>query len=607
MNQRCLGIRQFCATAAAIGATRTDGFAVSAEIGRVSAGTLLAECRSEAGIARRCKGVRRQAGKRPPTERGINVSRDRRQARRRRGSQERLSQALAVRIPAERDDGRRLCRPRHHFDLQRRLRHRAGLSTVDHGGLVRYRTDARDLRRLRPVHRPHHVHAARRPARQGQVRRLVGMLDRLVDWQSARQRTARRDLHRRRWRADAAFEEPVHLCRRRGQDERARFVALRARDPLQLARLLGDLDGGAHGERRRQMHRDLLVPVRLHRQRLRALGREHDAVADRAAGAASRHRDLGRIRLEHAMGLARQHRRRRWVHGSGLLGGFTAATRGGRHTGDRFRRGRLASDSRKQAPRPCGACFACTGRRQSDAGGHITVAPMSLIDSPPTQARSFDRIDTWVFDLDNTLYPASCRLYVEVEQRMARYIMDALKLDLDGAHALRRRYFQEHGTTLRGLMNEYGIEPRHFLDYVHEIDVSAVQPAPALDRALAALPGRKLIFTNGTRRHAERVLDRLDLAAHFDAIHDIVAIDYRPKPNAAGYRALIEGYAIAPARAAMVEDMARNLPPAAALGMTTVWLRGGPHAEVDEAQAASIHHTIDDLAGFLAALTPATE
>jgi len=232
---------------------------------------------------------------------------------------------------------------------------------------------------------------------------------------------------------------------------------------------------------------------------------------------------------------------------------------------------------------------------------------MSLIDSPPTQARSFDRIDTWVFDLDNTLYPASCRLYVEVEQRMARYIMDALKLDLDGAHALRRRYFQEHGTTLRGLMNEYGIEPRHFLDYVHEIDVSAVQPAPALDRALAALPGRKLIFTNGTRRHAERVLDRLDLAAHFDAIHDIVAIDYRPKPHAAGYRALIEGYAIAPARAAMVEDMARNLPPAAALGMTTVWLRGGPHAEVDEAQAASIHHTIDDLAGFLAALTPATE
>ena len=231
---------------------------------------------------------------------------------------------------------------------------------------------------------------------------------------------------------------------------------------------------------------------------------------------------------------------------------------------------------------------------------------MSLAESP-SQARSFDHIDTWVFDLDNTLYSSSCRLYVEVEQRMARYIMDELKLDLEGAHALRRRYFQEHGTTLRGLMNEYGIEPQRFLDYVHEIDVSAVQPAPALARALAALPGRKLVFTNGTRRHAERVLQRLDLGAHFDAIHDIVAIDYRPKPNAAGYRALVDTYAIVPTRAAMIEDMARNLPPAAALGMTTVWLRGGPHAEVDVAHAASIHHTIDDLTGFLATLTPATE
>lgn len=229
---------------------------------------------------------------------------------------------------------------------------------------------------------------------------------------------------------------------------------------------------------------------------------------------------------------------------------------------------------------------------------------MSLTDSPP-RVRSFGHIETWIFDLDNTLYPSSCRLYVEVEQRMARYIMDELKLDLEGAHALRRRYFQDHGTTLRGLMNEYGVEPQRFLDYVHEIDVSAVEPAPALGRALAALPGRKLIFTNGTRLHAERVLDRLELTHHFAAIHDIVAIDFQPKPNEAGYRALVETYAIDPRRAAMVEDMARNLPPAAALGMTTIWLRGGPHDEFDARHAGAIHHTIDDLTEFLAALTPA--
>jgi putative hydrolase of the HAD superfamily len=219
------------------------------------------------------------------------------------------------------------------------------------------------------------------------------------------------------------------------------------------------------------------------------------------------------------------------------------------------------------------------------------------------------QIDTWIFDLDNTLYPASCRLYVEVEARMAKYIMEELRLDLDKAHALRRRYFQERGTTLRGLMDEFGVEPGRFLDYVHEIDVSAVQPDPALGAALAGLPGRKLVFTNGTRCYAERVLKRLELGALFDAIHDIVAIGYRPKPDPAGYRDLVERYDIAPGRAAMVEDMARNLSPAAALGMTTVWLKTGPHPELAADQAAHIHHTVEDLPGFLreaARLTPAT-
>ena len=109
------------------------------------------------------------------------------------------------------------------------------------------------------------------------------------------------------------------------------------------------------------------------------------------------------------------------------------------------------------------------------------------------------------------------------------------------------------------------------------------------------------------RRHAERVLDRLELTEHFDAIHDIVAIDFQPKPNAAGYRALIDAYVIEPARAAMIEDMARNLPPAAAIGMTTIWLRGGPHDELDARHASAIHYTIGDLTEFLTAVTSAAE
>jgi putative hydrolase of the HAD superfamily len=212
-----------------------------------------------------------------------------------------------------------------------------------------------------------------------------------------------------------------------------------------------------------------------------------------------------------------------------------------------------------------------------------------------------DQIETWVFDLDNTLYPASCRLFAEIEQRMAAFIMAELKLDHDGAHALRRHFYTRHGTTLRGLMNEYGMEPTRFLDHVHEIDLSPVIADAALDTALARLPGRKLVFTNSTVRHAERVLARLGLAHHFAVIHDIVACDYRPKPEPAVYAEFVRRHAIAPKRAAMVEDMAKNLPPAAALGMTTVWVKGGPHAE-DDGHSASIHHAIDALAPFLAGI-----
>lgn len=210
-----------------------------------------------------------------------------------------------------------------------------------------------------------------------------------------------------------------------------------------------------------------------------------------------------------------------------------------------------------------------------------------------------DRIETWIFDLDNTLYPASCRLFTEIEQRMAAFIMTELKLDHDGAHTLRRHFYTRHGTTLRGLMNEYQMEPTRFLDHVHEIDLSPVTADAALDAALTQLPGRKLVFTNSTVRHAERVLARLGLTQHFAVIHDIVACDYRPKPDPAVYADFVRRHAIDPARAAMVEDMAKNLPPAAALGMTTVWVKGGPHAE-DEGHRAFIHHETEALAAFLA-------
>jgi len=215
--------------------------------------------------------------------------------------------------------------------------------------------------------------------------------------------------------------------------------------------------------------------------------------------------------------------------------------------------------------------------------------------------------DVWVFDLDNTLYPPSCDLFAQVARRMSEFISRTLGLIPEEATELRRRYFHLYGTTLRGLMLERGMEPEPFLEYVHDIDVSGVAPSPALDAALAALPGRKVIFTNGTTRHALNVTGRLGVADRFEAIFDIVAADHVPKPDPRPYQAMIERLGIDPKRAVMVEDIAVNLMPARELGMTTVWLRNDdewsrPCGDDREARAR-VDVTVDDLTTWLASLT----
>jgi len=209
-------------------------------------------------------------------------------------------------------------------------------------------------------------------------------------------------------------------------------------------------------------------------------------------------------------------------------------------------------------------------------------------------------IETWVFDLDNTLYPSSCNLFAEIETRMATFICAELAISEAEAHVLRRRYFQTHGTTLRGLMNEAGVDPKRFLDYVHAIDVTPVQAAPALGAALARLPGRKLIFTNADTYHAARVLERLGIADAFEGIFDIHAALYLPKPDRAAYGRFIAHFSVDPKRAVMVEDIAKNLVPAHALGMTTAWIPGGPEWTRAEPGAEHVHYVVDDLARWLA-------
>ena len=234
---------------------------------------------------------------------------------------------------------------------------------------------------------------------------------------------------------------------------------------------------------------------------------------------------------------------------------------------------------------------------------------------------SFAHIDTWVFDLDNTLYPARSNLFAQIDRRMSAFIADFLGVDETEARRVQKDYYVEHGTTLSGLMKVHGINPDDFLSYVHEIDISHIDPDTALDAALGQLKGRKVIFTNGSKTHAVNVTRQLGIADHFDAMIDIAAVRYVPKPDRRAYDYFLEASDVDPRRAAMFEDIARNLLAPHALGMTTVWVRpylvepaglveqsGEPSAERHQqlshegADGAHVHHVTDDLTAFLSGL-----
>ncbi len=207
----------------------------------------------------------------------------------------------------------------------------------------------------------------------------------------------------------------------------------------------------------------------------------------------------------------------------------------------------------------------------------------------------FAHVETWVFDLDNTLYPTSIRLFDQIETRMSDYIVRTLGLNADEAQALRTRYWHSYGTTLAGLMREHGHDPEPYLAEVHQIDLSGVPPAPALSAAIGRLPGRKVVFTNGSREHARRVTKAAGLDGAFDALYGFEDAAYVPKPEAAAFAAVFALDRLEPARAAMFEDDQRNLAVPHGLGMRTV-LVGPP------ASHPHVHHQTEDLAGFLGLL-----
>jgi putative hydrolase of the HAD superfamily len=227
-------------------------------------------------------------------------------------------------------------------------------------------------------------------------------------------------------------------------------------------------------------------------------------------------------------------------------------------------------------------------------------------------AEALSGVRAWVFDLDNTLYPAECNLFAEVDVRMGEYIARYLGVPYAYARHLQKSYYRQFGTTLSGLMRVHKMQPGPFLDYVHDIDLSPLPVLPELKAAIARLPGRKLIYTNGSRRHAERVAGRLGVLDEFEDIFDIVASGYVPKPERGPYEQFIQRHGVDPAQAAMFEDMPQNLLVPHALGMATVLVHSSYIDHPIQRQIktwttppAHIHHRTEDLTGFLERLKPA--
>jgi putative hydrolase of the HAD superfamily len=220
--------------------------------------------------------------------------------------------------------------------------------------------------------------------------------------------------------------------------------------------------------------------------------------------------------------------------------------------------------------------------------------------------RGFAHIDTWVFDLDNTLYPHHVNLWQQVDKRIGEYIASYLKVPADEARRIQKDYYRRYGTSMRGMMSLHGVSADDYLAYVHKIDHSPLEPNPAMGAAIAKLPGRKLVLTNGSTDHAGKVLERLGIGAHFEAVFDIIAAELEPKPAPQTYQKFLKLHGVDPSSSAMFEDLARNLVIPHQLGMTTVLVVPDGAREVvreewelEGRDADHVDHVTDDLTGFL--------
>jgi putative hydrolase of the HAD superfamily len=225
---------------------------------------------------------------------------------------------------------------------------------------------------------------------------------------------------------------------------------------------------------------------------------------------------------------------------------------------------------------------------------------------------AFSHVDTWVFDLDNTLYPPDSALWPQIDERITAYIMELYGLDGLAARALQKYFYHRHGTTLKALLDQGDADPEHFMDFVHDIDRSSILHNHGLSDALGRLPGRKLILTNGSQKHAENTAKALGILQHFEGIFDIKAAGYIPKPHPVAYRIFFDKHGVDPRRAAMFEDLVKNLKTPHDVGMKTVLIvaKSGIDDLRDDWERRQdtppfVEYVTDDIAHFLMSVGPA--
>ena len=213
--------------------------------------------------------------------------------------------------------------------------------------------------------------------------------------------------------------------------------------------------------------------------------------------------------------------------------------------------------------------------------------------------KTFQLIKYWIFDLDNTLYSAKTKVFDQVEKRMTQYVSAKLHISMDKAKKIQKNYFHEYNTTLNGMIKNHEIDAKEFLDFVHDVDLSFLKNDKALESELNKIKDKKIIFTNGSKAHAENVTKKIGINKLFDGIFDIVDSDFVPKPAIESYKRLIDKYKIEPQYCILVEDIARNLKPAHELGMKTVWIKNKEPWAAEFSNESFIDYRVENLTNFL--------